>query len=315
LPNIEWNKSYWIKDIQNFNEGLSRKYHPNEKHYGERWGEVEKDPILKSIKEKFILPFVNEDKSVLEIGPGGGRWTKYLLNCKKLYCIDLNPESLDYVKNRFSSQNNITYILNKGNDFPNIPNSSIDFVFSYATFNHFDIGVIVDYLSGMTDILSDNSNVVIQYSEKKLKKGLKNDSYGVKNESYGSNTSEVMSKLVTDLGFLVHSEIKSISEWNKLGDSKTDDIENADPNNSNLIHFSKNNKINSQMEEEESGNIVTKAYKAILNRPPDEEGFEYFTNQLKQKNLLENELKVLLVKSDEYKINLENLFTNIINNQ
>ena len=66
MPNIEWNKSYWIKDIQNFNEGLSRKYHPNEKHYGERWGEVEKDPILKSIKEKFVLPFVNEDKSVLE---------------------------------------------------------------------------------------------------------------------------------------------------------------------------------------------------------------------------------------------------------
>ena len=170
MPNIEWNKSYWIKDIQNFNEGLSRKYHPNEKHYGERWGEVEKEPILKSIKEKFVLPFVNEDKSVLEIGPGGGRWTKYLLNCKKLYCLDLNPRSLDYVENRFGSQTNITYILNKGNDFPNIPKNSIDFIFSYGTFVHFDIGVTVDYICNMMNILSNNSNIVIKYSEKKLKK-------------------------------------------------------------------------------------------------------------------------------------------------
>ena len=290
MPNIEWNKSYWINDIQIFNEGLSRKHYPNEKYYGDRWGEVEKDPVLKSIKEKFILPFVNENKSVLEIGPGGGRWTKYLLNCNKLYCLDLNPQSLDYVKNRFSSQNNITYILNKGNDFPNIPKSSIDFICSFGTFVHFDIGVIVDYLCNIINILSNNSDVVIQYSEKKKKEGLKN-------KSYGSNTSEVMNKMVTDLGFLVH----------------TDEIE-LRPD-CNLIHFSKNDKINSQMEKNDPGNIVTKSYKTILNRLPDEDGFEFFTNQLKRKNLLEKELKVLLVKSDEYKINLENLFTNIINNQ
>jgi cyclopropane fatty-acyl-phospholipid synthase-like methyltransferase len=290
LPNIEWNKSYWINDIQIFNEGLSRKHYPNEKYYGDRWGKVEKDPVLKSIKEKFILPIVNENKSVLEIGPGGGRWTKYLLNCNKLYCLDLNPQSLDYVKNRFSSQNNITYILNKGNDFPNIPKSSIDFIWSFGTFVHFDIGVIVDYLCNMINILSNNSDVVIQYSEKKKKEGQKN-------KSYGSNTSEVMNKMVTDLGFLVH----------------TDEIE-LRPD-SNLIHFSKNDKINSQMEKNDPGNIVTKSYKTILNRLPDEDGFEFFTNQLKRKNLLEKELKVLLVKSDEYKTNLENLFTNIINNR
>ena len=103
--------------------------------------------------------------------------------------------------------------------------------------------------------------------------------------------------MVTDLGFLVH----------------TDEIE-LRPD-SNLIHFSKNDKINSQMEKNDPGNIVTKSYKTILNRLPDEDGFEFFTNQLKRKNLLEKELKVLLVKSDEYKTNLENLFTNIINNR
>ena len=164
----------------------------------------------------------------------------------------------------------------------------------------------------MMDILSNNSNIVIQYSEKKLKEGLKNDSFGVKNESFGSNTSEVMNKMVTDLGFLVHSEIKSIHEWNKLGKWFED---NSEPNNTNLIHFGKNDKINSQLEEKDPSNIVTKAYKAILNRLPDEDGLKYFTNQLKQKKMLENELKVLLVKSDEYKINLENLFTKIINKQ
>ena len=309
MPNIQWNKSYWNNDIQTFNEGESKKVFPNEKYYGDRWGEVEKEPIFKSIKEKFILPFVN-NKSVLEIGPGGGRWTKYLLNCESLYCVDLNPHSLEYVKNRFRSQTNITYILNKGNDFPNIPKKSIDFIFSYGTFVHFDIDVTVDYICNMMDILSDNSNIVIQYSEKKVKEGLKDDFLGAENHSFGSNTAKVMEKIVTDLGFSIYSEINSIFEWNKLGKWVE---QNSDSNNSNLIHFGKSDKINIELEEKDLGDIVTKAYKSILNRIPDKKGFEYFTNQLKQKKIIENELKILLVKSEEYKINLDSLFKKVIN--
>ena len=68
MPNIEWNKSYWSKDIQIFNEGLSRKHYPNEKYYGDRWGEVEKDPVLKSIKERD--PAAKSQLTILLTYPG-----------------------------------------------------------------------------------------------------------------------------------------------------------------------------------------------------------------------------------------------------
>ena len=80
---------------------IVKKKFPNETHYGDRWGNTETDNELKTIIKKYIIPFLDKEKNAIEIGPGGGRMTKYLQDFKTIYLVDLNPNSLDYIKNDF----------------------------------------------------------------------------------------------------------------------------------------------------------------------------------------------------------------------
>lgn len=63
--------------------------------YGLEWGDPECDPPLVYVKNHFLLEHLSTDATVLEIGPGGGRWTRYLLAAKKVYAVDYHQELLD----------------------------------------------------------------------------------------------------------------------------------------------------------------------------------------------------------------------------
>ena len=56
--------------------------------YGLQWGDPEIVAPLKFIRDRYVLPYVNGDQYAVEIGPGGGRWTRYLLGFRKLYVVD-----------------------------------------------------------------------------------------------------------------------------------------------------------------------------------------------------------------------------------
>jgi methyltransferase family protein len=88
----------------------------------------------------------------LEIGPGGGRWTRYLLGFRKLYVIDYYSELLEDVKRRFRRPH-VTFIKNNGTDFPGIDDHSVDYLFSFGTFVHLDTYLIEAYLNNMHPIL------------------------------------------------------------------------------------------------------------------------------------------------------------------
>jgi hypothetical protein len=48
--------------------------------YGRHWGDPDQIPALRLIRDTYLYPFINPDHAALEIGQGGGRWTKYLLS-------------------------------------------------------------------------------------------------------------------------------------------------------------------------------------------------------------------------------------------
>ena len=88
---------------------------------GEEWTEEVKD--LKGLdpaewKENLIqglmLKYFRRDAVVLEIGPGGGRWTNELLsrlNPKKLLLADITESCLEVCKHRFAEHRSIEYHL------------------------------------------------------------------------------------------------------------------------------------------------------------------------------------------------------------
>ncbi len=56
--------------------------------YGLQWGDPEVSVPLKFIRDRYIRPYIDFDHTAVEIGPGGGRWTRYLLSFRCLYALD-----------------------------------------------------------------------------------------------------------------------------------------------------------------------------------------------------------------------------------
>jgi SAM-dependent methyltransferase len=166
--------------------------------YGMEWGDVDAVPPLGFVREHFVAPYVRPDHVGLEIGPGGGRWTQYMLGFRRLYVVDRYQEMLDEVKKNFRPPN-LVPIRNNGTDFPGVEDRSVDFVFSFGVFVHLDVDLIEEYLHNMRPILKPGANAVIQYSDK-----TKVMAQAI--SSFSDNTPERMREMVTAAGYTICEE-------------------------------------------------------------------------------------------------------------
>src|SRR5207253_9452035 len=67
--------------------------------------------------DRYVLAYIRPEDTAVEIGPGGGRWTRYLLDFKKLYVVDYHAELLAELKKNFCKPG-MEFIKNNGTDFP-----------------------------------------------------------------------------------------------------------------------------------------------------------------------------------------------------
>ena len=164
--------------------------------YGLGWGDPEVWPPLRYVRDHLVRPYVSPDSTVVEIGPGGGRWTRYLLDAKTIYAVDYHQELLDELKTNVQSAN-IIFVKNGGDDFPGVPPASVDFVFSFGTFVHLDVGIIDRYLRNIKPLLKPEANVVLHYSDKSR-------FLARLNRSFSDNDSTRMTDLVRSHGYDVY---------------------------------------------------------------------------------------------------------------
>jgi Methyltransferase domain len=183
-------------------EMLSASYKRGEPHrlgfYGLQWGDPNTASHLKFIRDRYILPYVNFDHVAMEIGPGGGRWTRYLLGFRTLYVVDYHQEMLDELVKTFRVPN-LTLIKNSGSDLPGIPPDTVDFVFSFGAFVHLEQDVIRGYLQALRSVVRDSTNIVIQYSDK-TKEAARH------NLGFSQNTPGEMRILVQQTGYCILEE-------------------------------------------------------------------------------------------------------------
>lgn len=179
-------------------DALNAKQPERDGLYGLHWGDPEQSPVLAGIRDRFLLPYVTTDTTVCEIGPGGGRWTRYLIDCKFLYAVDVHQELLDELQKNFDRQN-IIYIRNGGSDFPGIPDGSVDFLFTFGVFVHLDLDIIDSYLGEMRRVLTEGGTAVIQYSDKRK-------AAAQRNKSFSENDPRKMRALVRKHNYVIHEE-------------------------------------------------------------------------------------------------------------
>jgi cyclopropane fatty-acyl-phospholipid synthase-like methyltransferase len=142
--------------------------------HGYNWSKEIQDLVLNQIGQ-------DKDKIVLEIGCGGGYWTKFLSeNSLKVLAIDLIPKPL------FEAEN-MVYFENKNNQFDckSIEDESVDFVFSFGVFCHLSKNACENYLIDILRVLKKGGKAILMYADEKgLQKFYKNktiktsDNYG-----------------------------------------------------------------------------------------------------------------------------------------
>ena len=159
MPSLEWNKQFG-KDVLRFAADPEKRF-----FYGEQWGNVDERPDLSNVRKKFVDPLVSPEKVCVEIGSGGGRWTRYLLRARHLYCVELNPEMFWYIRTRFQTPANVSYIQTAGSDMPNVPIAEVELVFSYGTFVHFEEDLFEAYFRAIERVLRPGADLVLQISD------------------------------------------------------------------------------------------------------------------------------------------------------
>tara|TARA_X000000368_G_scaffold409605_1_gene391804 strand:- start:708 stop:1427 length:720 start_codon:yes stop_codon:yes gene_type:complete len=113
-----------------------------------------------------------EGASLLEIGCGGGQWSKYIYDLnvfKKIYCVDVlsaeHNNFWEYVGEE--SKNLIEYFQVNSFDLLEIPDNSIDYLFSYDVFCHISYSGISNYLESLSSKCKKNAKLLIMYADPK----------------------------------------------------------------------------------------------------------------------------------------------------
>lgn len=120
-----------------------------------------------SLIDEVLLKWITPGKTVLEIGPGGGRWTEALQGIStRLILVDLSDKCIEQCKNKFSGCTNIDYYVNDGSSLAFIPNSSVDFIWSFDVFVHINPRDTEKYIKEFARILRKRGRGIIHHGNK-----------------------------------------------------------------------------------------------------------------------------------------------------
>ncbi len=103
--------------------------------------------------------------TILELGPGFGRWTHYLReHCQRLHVVDPDERCIEVCRRRFANDPRLIYHINDTRSLAIIPDRSIDLVFSFDSLVHVPREIIAAYLRQMAEKLTNEGAGFIHHS-------------------------------------------------------------------------------------------------------------------------------------------------------
>jgi len=117
-----------------------------------------------SLIDEVMLKYITPGKTILEIGPGAGRWTETLQKiAKKLILVDLSDKCIELCKQRFSQCNNIEFFVNDGANIDFIQSETVDFIWSFDVFVHVNPVETEQYIKGFSRIFKKGGLGIIHH--------------------------------------------------------------------------------------------------------------------------------------------------------
>jgi ubiquinone/menaquinone biosynthesis C-methylase UbiE len=131
-------------------------------NHGDEWTRSEEWKA--ELIRKFIDPYFSAGDVIVEIGPGGGRWSEILqARARKLYLIDVAEKPLELCRERFAGCSNIDYFLCDGHTLP-VPDGCADRIWSYECFVHINPLDIKGYFHEFRRVLEPGGRALIHHA-------------------------------------------------------------------------------------------------------------------------------------------------------
>jgi SAM-dependent methyltransferase len=132
-----------------------------------------------SVVKTFIDPYYVNCGTLLEIGPGAGRWTEYLIaKAGKLIGVDISETCVAECRNRFPSAE---FEVGNGKDIAMIPSGTVDAIWSFDVFVHINGAEFSSYIEEFRRVLKPAGLAIIHHG-----------SVGGSNGGWRSNVTDAM---------------------------------------------------------------------------------------------------------------------------
>jgi len=135
MPDVAWNAATWDGSYDWSRQG---------EEWSAPWGSSEAQwfgAIYPRIHR--FLPAT----SILELAPGFGRWSRFLLpSCQRFIGVDLSEKCVSSCRERFRQFAHAQFLRNDGLDLSEVPDESVDLAFSFDSLVHVEINVMEAYV-------------------------------------------------------------------------------------------------------------------------------------------------------------------------
>jgi SAM-dependent methyltransferase len=104
-------------------------------------------------------------RRILEIAPGFGRWTKFLLPaCDEVVGIDLSTKCVEACRQRFAADKHAQFFANDGYSLAAAQDDSFDLIFSFDSLVHAEQEVLASYVPQVLRKLSPTGVAFLHHS-------------------------------------------------------------------------------------------------------------------------------------------------------
>ena len=201
MPDLDWNKGLWGGDYD---------WNAGGEEWSAPWGGSEPQ-WFGSLYPRLhrLLPA----RRILEIAPGYGRWTRFLLPaCSYYFGVDLSEACVLACKTRFRDDTHAHFIRNDGLSLRSAPDKSFDLIFSFDSLVHAELDVLQAYIPQIIGKLSKGGVAFLHHSNLQ---GFENPG-GIWDHSRAATVSaRAVSDLVHGAGGKVF--VQEIINWHSAG--------------------------------------------------------------------------------------------------
>ncbi len=133
MPDIDWNLAAWSGGRDWSGEGEA---------WSQPWGGSEAQwfgVLYPRLHRRLPAP------AIMEIAPGFGRWTRFLLpQCTSFVGVDLSQTAIEACRDTFAAASHASFVCNDGLTLP--PGGPLDLVFSFDSLVHAEFEVFEAYV-------------------------------------------------------------------------------------------------------------------------------------------------------------------------